>query len=119
VRIFLSYRRGDAGGYAGRLTDALQQRLGPRSVFQDVTAIGPGQDYTAAIDHALRDSDVVLAVIGGGWRPPRGTQLGLDGPAGSPGKPPSGRHASAATTARSLSCHTTVGRSPASRSQPS
>jgi TIR domain len=67
VRIFLSYRRGDAGGYAGRLTDALQQRLGPKSVFQDVTAIGPGQDYTAAIDHALRDSDVVLAVIGGGW----------------------------------------------------
>jgi hypothetical protein len=67
VRIFLSYRRGDAGGYAGRLTDALQQRLGPKSVFQDVTAIGPGQDYTAAIDHALSDSDVVLAVIGGGW----------------------------------------------------
>jgi TIR domain len=67
VQIFLSYRRGDAGGYTGRLTDALQQRLGLKSVFQDVTAIGPGQDYTAAIDHALHDSDVVLAVIGGGW----------------------------------------------------
>jgi hypothetical protein len=52
VQIFLSYRRGDVGGYAGRLTDALRQRLGAKSVFQDVTAIAPGQDYTAAIDRA-------------------------------------------------------------------
>jgi hypothetical protein len=36
-------------------------------VFQDVTAIAPGQDFTAALDHALDDSDVVLAVIGPGW----------------------------------------------------
>lgn len=67
MRVFLSYRRDDAGGYAGRLTDALLQRLGPRSVFQDVTAISPGQDYTVAIDRALADSDAVLAVIGPGW----------------------------------------------------
>lgn len=64
---FLSYRRGDAGGYAGRLTDGLLQRLGPKSVFQDVTAISPGQDYTVVIDRALADSDVALAVIGPGW----------------------------------------------------
>ena len=76
MRIFLSYRRGDAGGYAGRLSDALQQRLGPKSVFQDVTAIGPGQDFAAAIDHALRDCDAVLAVIGAGW-------LGASTPQGS------------------------------------
>jgi len=42
VRVFLSYRRGDVGGYAGRLTDALLQRLGAKGVFQDVTAIAPG-----------------------------------------------------------------------------
>jgi hypothetical protein len=67
MRVFLSYRRGDAGGYAGRLTDALFQRLGPKSVFQDVTAISPGQDYTVAIDRALDDSDAALVVIGPGW----------------------------------------------------
>jgi TIR domain len=67
VRVFLSYRRDDAGGYAGRLTDALLQRLGPRSVFQDVTAISPGQDYTVAISRALADSDAALAVIGPDW----------------------------------------------------
>lgn len=67
VQVFLSYRRGDVGGYAGRLADALLQRLGPNSVFQDVVAIAPGQDFTAAIDHALDDCDAVLAVIGPGW----------------------------------------------------
>jgi hypothetical protein len=67
VQVFLSYRRGDAGGYAGRLADGLRQRLGAKSVFQDVTAIAPGQDYTAAIDRALDHSDAVLVVIGPGW----------------------------------------------------
>ena len=76
MQIFLSYRRGDVGGYAGRLTDALRQRLGAKSVFQDVTAIAPGQDYTAAIDRALDGCDAVLVVIGPGWlaaTTPRGT----------------------------------------------
>src|SRR5512139_4046967 len=67
VRVFLSYRRGDAGAYAGRLSDSLRERLGAKSVFQDVTAIAPGQDYVAVIDRALGDSDAVLAVIGTGW----------------------------------------------------
>jgi TIR domain len=67
VQIFLSYRRSDVGGYAGRLTDALRQRLGAKSVFQDVTAIAPGQDYTAAIDQALDGCDAILVVIGPGW----------------------------------------------------
>jgi hypothetical protein len=81
VRVFLSYRRGDAGGYAGRLSDGLLQRLGPRSVFQDVTAINPGQDFTLAIDRALADCDAALAVIGPGWlsaSTPQGTRRLLD-----------------------------------------
>lgn len=67
MQIFLSYRHSDVGGYAGRLTDVLQQHLGRESVFQDVTAIVPGEDYTAAIDRALSDCDAVLVVIGPGW----------------------------------------------------
>jgi hypothetical protein len=77
VRVFLSYRRGDAGGHAGRLTDALLQRMGPRSVFQDVTTISPGEDYTVAIDRALADCDAALVVIGPGWlsaATPQGTR---------------------------------------------
>ncbi len=67
MQVFLSYRRNDVGGYAGRLTDALLQRLGAKSVFQDVIAIAPGQDFTVELDRALDDSDAVLAVIGPGW----------------------------------------------------
>jgi TIR domain-containing protein len=67
VQVFLSYRRNDVGGYAGRLTDDLRQRLGAKSVFQDVTAITLGEPFTAAIDRALDKSDAVLAVIGPGW----------------------------------------------------
>ena len=64
MQVFVSYRRNDVGGYAGRLTDALRQRLGAKSVFQDVTAITLGEPFTAAIDRAIVESDAVLAVIG-------------------------------------------------------
>ncbi|MEA2933322.1 MAG: hypothetical protein QOI56_2107 [Actinomycetota bacterium] len=67
MRVFLSYRRRDVGGYAGRLVDALTQRLGARNVFQDVAAIEPGQDFDSRIDEALEQCDTVLAVIGPGW----------------------------------------------------
>jgi TIR domain len=67
VQVFLSYRRSDASGHAGRLTDTLVARLGRGRVFQDVSAIGPGEDFTTAIDGALDRSDAVLAVIGPGW----------------------------------------------------
>jgi hypothetical protein len=67
VRIFLSYRRRDVGGYAGRLVDALVQRLGAENVFHDVSTIGLGQDFTQTIDRALQESEAVLAVIGPGW----------------------------------------------------
>ncbi|HEY4603672.1 MAG TPA: toll/interleukin-1 receptor domain-containing protein [Blastococcus sp.] len=77
MRIFLSYRRGDVGGYAGRLADALHERMGSKSVFQDVLDIAPGQDYTAVIDRALDNSDALLAVIGPGW-------LAASTPQGSP-----------------------------------
>lgn len=67
MRVFLSYRRSDVGGYAGRLHDALVQRLGAKNVFQDVSAISPGEDFTVAVDQALDACDAVLGVIGPTW----------------------------------------------------
>lgn len=67
MRIFVSYRRSDVGGYAGRLHDALVDRLGPAGVFFDVSAIDAGRDFATEIDAALAGSDAVLAVIGPGW----------------------------------------------------
>lgn len=67
MQIFLSYRRGDAAGYAGRLHDGLVQRVGIQNVFQDIFAIPPGEDFRVVLDRALDKADVVLAVIGPGW----------------------------------------------------
>jgi TIR domain len=67
MRIFLSYRREDAAAWAGRLHDSLAASFGDQNIFQDVTAIRAGEDFTAAIDRALDQSDVALAVIGPRW----------------------------------------------------
>ncbi|MGH8869895.1 MAG: toll/interleukin-1 receptor domain-containing protein [Actinomycetes bacterium] len=67
MRVFVSYRRADVGGYAGRLSDALVSRLGPDNVFFDVATIPAGRDYSAEIDSALAASDATLAVVGPGW----------------------------------------------------
>lgn len=66
-KLFISYRREDSAGFAGRLTDALEQRLGAGSVFRDVDDIRPGEDFEAVIERGLRQVQVVLVVIGPGW----------------------------------------------------
>lgn len=43
--VFLSYRRSDTGGEAGRLADTLQHKLGQRFVFRDVVGISPGDQF--------------------------------------------------------------------------
>ena len=35
-KIFISYRRADAGGYAGRIVDRLCREFGDEAVFRDV-----------------------------------------------------------------------------------
>jgi TIR domain len=67
MKVFLSYRRDDTGGRAGRLFDVLVARFGARSVFQDVNAVAPGLDFTAQVEAAIEASDVVLVVIGPKW----------------------------------------------------
>jgi TIR domain len=73
--VFISYRRQDAPGYAGRLYDALATRFGDARVFMDVGAIEPGADFGQRIDEALESCDVLLAVIGPRWA----TVTGADG----------------------------------------
>ena len=66
-RIFISYRRDDAAGYAGRLEEALEQRFGRGSVFRDVLDIAPGEDFAAAIRARLAGAQTVLVLIGPRW----------------------------------------------------
>ena len=66
-RVFISYRRDDAAGYAGRLEEALEQRLGHGSVFRDVLDIAPGADFVEAIRQRLAGAKTVLVLIGPRW----------------------------------------------------
>ena len=67
MRVFVSYRRGDASAWAGRLRDGLTARLDEDDVYQDVVTIDAGEDFALSINSALERCDVVLAVIGPQW----------------------------------------------------
>jgi TIR domain len=67
VRVFVSYRRGDASAWAGRLRDGLTARLDENDVYQDVVTVDAGEDFALSINSALERCDVVLAVIGPQW----------------------------------------------------
>jgi hypothetical protein len=65
--IFISYRRSDAAGYAGRLYDRLASRFGSRRVFIDIDNIEPGDEFTRTIERRIGKADTVLVLIGPGW----------------------------------------------------
>ena len=79
ITVFISYRRDDAGGSAGRLADTLRLALGERGeILRDVDKlIPPGADFLSVITEAIGRSDAFLAVIGPDWlsmRDERGNQ---------------------------------------------
>jgi hypothetical protein len=65
--IFISYRRDDTEGEAGRLFDDLTREFGSNSVFMDVAGIRPGVDFVQAIEQNVADCGVLLAIIGPTW----------------------------------------------------
>lgn len=65
--IFISYRRDDSEGEAGRLFDDLTRVFGPENVFMDVAGIQPGADFRKAIESSVANCGVLLAVIGPIW----------------------------------------------------
>ena len=65
--IFISYRRDDAQGHAGRLWDHLQKAFGPDRLFYDQRAVNPGELWSERIDRGLREAQIILALIGSGW----------------------------------------------------
>ena len=67
ARIFISYRRDDSAGHAGRLYDRLSDHFGPDQVFMDVDTISPGRDFVDAVQNAVGDCDGLVAIIGREW----------------------------------------------------
>jgi TIR domain len=65
-RIFISYRREDSRGYAGRLQGDLSRRYTSEAVFRDIE-IPPGVDFAQHINMLIDQCNVVLVMIGNGW----------------------------------------------------
>ncbi|MGI8770226.1 MAG: toll/interleukin-1 receptor domain-containing protein [Acidobacteriaceae bacterium] len=65
--IFVSYRRDDSEGEAGRLFDDLTRAFGQDCVFMDVAGIHPGMDFRKAIEDHVSSCGVLLAMIGPSW----------------------------------------------------
>lgn len=67
TRIFISYRREDSAGYAGRIYDRLVTEFGFEQVFFDIDTIPPGDDFVEVLSEKVQSCDVLLAVIGKSW----------------------------------------------------
>lgn len=64
--LFVSYRRDDSQGFAGRLADDLDAAFGHEHVFRDVE-IPVGSNFGAVLHRAIADCDVLIVVIGRHW----------------------------------------------------
>jgi hypothetical protein len=65
--VFISYRRDESAGYAGRIADTLVEHFGKDKVFRDIDSLEPGLDFSEAIERAIESSEVLIAVIGKNW----------------------------------------------------
>jgi hypothetical protein len=67
AKVFISYRRGDSAGYAGRVMDWLERTLGHNLVFMDVDAIPLGTNFEKVLNEEVAKCGVLLAMIGPNW----------------------------------------------------
>jgi hypothetical protein len=66
-RIFISYRRTDSEGYAGRLEDTLSEYFGKERVLRDIRSIGPGEDFKRKSEEIASGAAAVIVLIGPQW----------------------------------------------------
>ena len=65
--VFVSYRRTDAQGWAGRLGGDLAEAFGDIARFFDLASIPPGADFLVEIERAIAQADAALVLIGPRW----------------------------------------------------
>ncbi|HSS22756.1 MAG TPA: toll/interleukin-1 receptor domain-containing protein [Pyrinomonadaceae bacterium] len=65
--IFISYRRGDASGFANPLYDQLAKHFGPELVFRDVRNIEAGENFIDRFNEGVNHCKIFLPVIGTNW----------------------------------------------------
>jgi hypothetical protein len=66
IGIFVSYRRADTAGHAGRLVDQLKTRFG-QDIFLDVDSIRPGANFHEVIAETFAKCGAVVVLIGKRW----------------------------------------------------
>ncbi len=66
-RIFISYRRQDSRGDAGRIYDRLLPTFGETGLFMDVAHIPLGVNFVRVLREEVAKCHVLLAVIGPNW----------------------------------------------------
>src|SRR5262245_46719259 len=66
-KVFISYRRDDSSGYAHAIHTRLLQHFSKDQVFMDVDTMKPGVDFVRAIEKAVGECDVLVALIGKRW----------------------------------------------------
>lgn len=68
AKVFISYRRDETAGHAGRLFDRINNHFGDGvKVFMDVDSIGPGEDFVNVIQNAVGQCEILIVLIGREW----------------------------------------------------
>src|SRR5215475_1161753 len=65
--IFISYRREDSVGHAGRLFDRLAEHFGRERIYRDIDTIQAGENFVETVRQKVNVADVVLVLIGPRW----------------------------------------------------
>jgi hypothetical protein len=65
--IFISYRRDETAGYAGRIADRFTEHFGEDRIFRDLDSLEPGLDFAEVIQSTVDSTEVMIAVIGKNW----------------------------------------------------
>jgi hypothetical protein len=67
AKVFISYRREDSAGHAGRVQDRLAREFGRDLLFMDVDGIPLGRNFVKVLQEEVAKCSVLLAVIGREW----------------------------------------------------
>ena len=67
LAVFISYRHNDDAGMALALQSHLERAFGTDRVFMDVENLRSGEDFRPALEKAIAQCHVVLALVGAAW----------------------------------------------------
>ena len=66
-KIFISYRRDDSAGTAGRLHDRLAEKFGQDNLFIDVDNLPAGADFVEYLGKQIANCEIFLCTVGPNW----------------------------------------------------